>query len=112
MKRREFAKKALGAAVAGPILLRRLPQQPAQEPAKPEPRVKLTPEQEGAVKKATENRDRQLALMRNRVLPYDLEPAFVFAARAKERKKQGGKEASSPVTVRPGGKEATRFRRP
>lgn len=93
MKRREFAKKALGAAVAAPIMLRRLPQLEKEAP-KPEPRVKLTPEQEEAVKKATENRERQLALMRKRVLPYDLEPAFVFAARPRERKKPGGKGAA------------------
>jgi hypothetical protein len=84
MKRREFAKKALGAAAAAPILLRSLPQQP-QEAPKAEPRVKLTPEQEEAVKKATDNRERQLGLMRKRVLPFDLEPAFVFAAKSRKQ---------------------------
>ena len=92
MKRREFTKKAFGAAAAAPILLRSRPQLEKEAP-KPEQRVKLTPEQEEAVKKATENREKQLALMRKRVLPYDLEPAFVFAAKPRERKKQGAKEA-------------------
>lgn len=87
MKRREFAKKALGAAAAAPIMLRSLPQQP-QEAPKPESRVKLTPEQEEAVKKATQNREGQLGLMRKRVLPYDLEPAFVFEAKSR---RQGSK---------------------
>jgi hypothetical protein len=46
-----------------------------------EPRVKLTPEQETRVKQAIERRERQLAAMRARVLPYDAEPAFVFRVR-------------------------------
>lgn len=47
-------------------------------PPPPEPRVKLTPDQETRVKQAIERRDRQLAGFRARVLPYELEPAFVF----------------------------------
>ncbi len=94
MKRREFAKKALGAAAAAPVLLR-LPQQP-QEAPKAEPRVKLLPGQEEAVKKATEQRERQLNQMRSRVLPYDLEPAFVFAARPREKKRTVGSNQIRP----------------
>lgn len=90
MKRREFAKKALTAAVLVPAALRGTLQE--KEAPKTEPKLKLTPAQEEAVKKATENRDRQLGLMRRRVLPYDLEPAFVFAARPRERRTQGSKE--------------------
>jgi hypothetical protein len=37
------------------------------------------------VKKAVERRDQQLKKMRDLALPYDLEPAFVFAARPKPR---------------------------
>ena len=59
------------------------PAQPAE--AKPEPKPKLTPEQEESVRKAVERRDRQLAAMRSRVLPYDLEPAFVFEVRRRSR---------------------------
>lgn len=59
------------------------PAPPAE--AKPEPKPKLTPEQEEAVRKAVERRDRQLAAMRSRVLPYDLEPAFVFDVRRRPR---------------------------
>ncbi len=62
--------------------------QPQQqgEPAKPEPKPKLTPEQEEAVKKAIERRERQLESLRSRTLPYDLEPAFVFAAKPRGRR--------------------------
>jgi hypothetical protein len=41
--------------------------------------------QEESVKKAIERRDQQLAPMRHRALPYDLEPAFVFAAWTRPR---------------------------
>ncbi|MBI3667525.1 MAG: hypothetical protein HY236_15085 [Acidobacteria bacterium] len=61
--------------------------QPPQqgEPAKPEPKPKLTPEQEDAVKKAIERRERQLESLRSRTLPYDAEPAFVFQVRQRLR---------------------------
>jgi hypothetical protein len=57
--------------------------QPAE--VKPEPMPKLTPEQEEAVRKALVERDKRLATMRSRVLPYDLEPAFVFQVRQRPR---------------------------
>jgi hypothetical protein len=86
MKRREFAKRALTAAVIVPAALRSTLQE--KEAPKTESKLKLSPAQEEAVKKATENRERQLNQMRSRVLPYDLEPAFVFAAKPRERKKR------------------------
>jgi hypothetical protein len=82
--RREFAKRAAAAAVAAPLVLEEIGQQAAEAP-KPEPRLKLTADQEVAVKKAVERREQQLRKMRDLVLPYDLEPAFVFAARPKAR---------------------------
>src|SRR5712692_6515402 len=100
MNRREFAKIAGGAALGVPLLPSvapafrpaltsphaPLPQAPAQnEPPKPEPKLKLTEKQEEAVKQALERRERQLAGMRSRVLPYDLEPAFVFEVRRHPR---------------------------
>jgi hypothetical protein len=94
MNRREFAKIAGGAALSVPLLpsvgerftLAAAPQAPAQnEPPKPEPKLKLTEKQEEAVKQAVERRERQLAAMRSRVLPYDLEPAFVFEVRRRPR---------------------------
>jgi hypothetical protein len=85
MKRREFAKRAAVAAAMAPAVWREVARQ--QEKPKPEPRLKLTPKQEEDVKKATDRREEQLAAMRSRILPYELEPAFVFAARPKARKK-------------------------
>src|SRR5438309_640383 len=82
--RREFAKRAAAAAVAAPLLLENFGQQTTEAP-KPEPKLKLSADQEVAVKKAVERRDQQLKKMRDLVLPYDLEPAFVFAARPKAR---------------------------
>ena len=82
--RREFARRAASAALAGPLALAELGKQ-TSEASKPEPRLKLTADQETAVKKAVGSRDYQLKKMRDLVLPYDLEPAFVFAARPKAR---------------------------
>ncbi len=108
INRREFAKLAGGAvlvpvasAVAVPALAwtqetPKKPEQPATakpsetqpphaEAPKPEPRPKLTAEQEEAVKKAVERRERQLTALRSRTLPYDAEPAFVFQVRRRPR---------------------------
>ena len=82
--RREFAKRAAAAAVAAPLVLEKLGQQTTEAP-KPEPKLKLSADQETAVKKVVERREQQLKKMRDLVLPYDLEPAFVFAARPKAR---------------------------
>ena len=86
MKRREFAKRAAAAAVVAPVVWRGLPQQ--SETPKAAPKLALSPKQEEDVKKATDRREDQLSTMRSRTLPYDLEPAFVFAARPKTRKKR------------------------
>ncbi len=86
MKRREFAQKALTAALVAPAALRRVAQE--KEAPKSESKLKLSPAQEEAVKKATEQRNKSITALRSRVLPYDLEPAFVFAARPRERRKK------------------------
>jgi hypothetical protein len=85
--RREFARRAASAALAGPLALAELGRQTNETP-KPEPKLKLTADQDVAVKKAVERRDQQLRKMRDLVLPYDVEPAFVFAARPKPRSGQ------------------------
>ena len=82
--RREFARRAASAALAGPFALSELRKQTSEAP-KPEPKLKLTADQEVGVKKVVERREQQLKKMRDLVLPYDLEPAFVFAARPKAR---------------------------
>jgi hypothetical protein len=85
--RREFARRAASAALAGPLALSELGRQTNETP-KPEPKLKLTADQDVAVKKAVGRRDQQLRKMRDLVLPYDVEPAFVFAARPKPRSGQ------------------------
>jgi len=82
--RREFARRAASAALAGPLALAEMVQQTSEAP-KPEPKLKLTADQEVAVKKVVERREQQLKKMRDLVLPYDLGPAFIFAARPKAR---------------------------
>ncbi len=82
--RREFARRAATAALAGPLALAELGKQTSETP-KPEPKLKLSADQEVAVKKAVERDEQQLKKMRDLVLPFDLEPAFVFAARPKAR---------------------------
>jgi hypothetical protein len=62
------------------------PQQPEQPEG--EKKLKLTPDQEERVKQALERRQRQLAAIRSRALPYDAEPAFVFRVRSSTRKKK------------------------
>jgi len=104
ISRRQFTKTLGGAALAVPLAPSLAwPQEPAKKPEspaapakpaettpqaeqpKPELRLKLSKEQEEAVKKAVERRDRQLTAMRGRVLPYDAEPAFVFQVRQRPR---------------------------
>ena len=104
ISRRQFTKTLGGAALLVPLAPSLAwPQEPAKKPEspaapakpaettpqaeqpKPELRLKLSKEQEEAVKKAVERRDRQLTAMRGRVLPYDAEPAFVFQVRQRPR---------------------------
>ncbi len=112
VNRRQFTKMVGGAALAGPLAASALTealgakaaraqeaakkaeaasgapgaQAPAGEAAKAEPKLKLTAEQEEAVKKAVERRERQLAPMRAHPLAYDAEPAFAFAVRQRPRR--------------------------
>lgn len=107
INRRQFAKTLGAAALVAPLAplaghVRgepglpwpqeppKQPQAPAQPPqqaesAKPERKLQLSKEQEEAVKKAVERRDRQLTALRGRTLAYDAEPAFVFQVRQRSR---------------------------
>ncbi len=106
VNRRQFTKMMGGAALVVPFAktvgwpqeVPRKPEQlPAQEAAqqaaeasKAEPKLKLTAKQEEAVQKAIERRERQLAALRSRTLPYDAEPAFVFQVRQRPRTARKG----------------------
>jgi len=94
LSRRQFSKLASAAALAIPVAASANPvgavfRPPAspQQPVSPPPasKLNLTPDQEEAVRRAVERRDRQLNALRSRTLPYSLEPAFVFAVRQRPR---------------------------
>jgi hypothetical protein len=87
IRRREFAKLAVAVAVLAPIAWdsHLTPGQAPDAPKMDPPRLKLTAKQDEDVKKAIERRNQQLTPMRGRALPYDLEPAFVFAAWTRPR---------------------------
>ncbi len=91
--RRQFTKIVGAAALASPLapaLVWPQEQKKSGAPAEPpapsgQAPLKLSHEQEEAVKKAVERRERQLGALRSRTLPYDLEPAFVFQVRQRPR---------------------------
>ena len=102
MKRREFAKRAASAA-AIPLLTRNWLDPSRQEAAKPlaessrdKQENATSPPSAGQAsradelrKKAETRRDQHVAALRAKPLPYNLEPGFVFAAKSRERKRQG-----------------------
>jgi len=108
VNRRQFTKMMGGAALAVPLAptlpwTQEAPKKPeptAQQPteasqAEPPTKLgqvlpKLTAKQEEAVQKAIERRERQLAALRSRTLPYDAEPAFVFQVRQRPRTTRKG----------------------
>ncbi len=92
MDRRSFAKRAAGAALAAPLAVKWA----AGASVESGPGAQLERVQESRseeLKKKAEARQGELVkALRAKALPYDLEPAFVFAAKLKERKKRGGTE--------------------
>jgi hypothetical protein len=92
MNRREFTKTIGSVAIAAPLLLRvdaaaqATAQTPAPGPVKPPGAdLQLTAEQQERVKHTLERDARRRAQIRPSALPYDLEPAFVFAVRQRPR---------------------------
>ena len=97
VSRREFGKTVAAAAVALPLA--KLPQSgaaptaaaPQQPAAAPEPikppgmDLPLTPELRQRLQNTLERDARRRALMRPSPLAYDLEPAFVFVVKRRER---------------------------
>jgi hypothetical protein len=95
LTRREFHSLAAVGAIAGAAATTPLAQVPAHtgvapqsQVAEPKPPTKLllTPEQEKKVHEKIAEREQDIANLRSRVLPYDLEPAFVFHVRAAARR--------------------------
>ena len=87
ISRREFNLLAVaGAAVAAPLgTAGASPSRAGQEPTpdeKPKKKPALTTEQEKKVEEEVAKREEQLGAIRNRTLPYGLEPAFVFQVKA------------------------------
>jgi len=86
MKRREFAKSAAAAAVIGSLPW---DAQLAQEPPPlPKPENATLSGSNELKKKALARQEEMVRALRAKTLPYDLAPAFVFAAKPKERKRR------------------------
>jgi len=90
LTRREFSRRAVVAAAVP--LATKWPAFP-QEAAKPQRAPTPGPGRAAELQtKAEAERQEMAAALRAKPLPYDLEPAFVFAPRPREIKKQGGKD--------------------
>ncbi|MBZ5703096.1 MAG: hypothetical protein LAN84_14780 [Acidobacteriia bacterium] len=79
--RRDFSRRA--ALAAALPLAAHCPPSPQETAPPPSRATELQ-------KKADAERAQMLAALRAAPLPYDLEPAFVFAAKPREKKKQRG----------------------
>lgn len=98
ISRREFHRLAAAGAIAGAAAATALAQvsahsreAPQSQTAAPKPPTKLllTAEQEKKVQEAIAEREQDIAILRNRTLPYNLEPAFVFHVRSATRRPPG-----------------------
>ena len=98
ISRREFHRLAAVGAIAGaaastPLAQASLNNSPSPQPAQartatatPPVKLLLTADQEKKVQDAIVEREKDVATMRSRTLPYSLEPAFVFHVRAASRR--------------------------
>ncbi|MGA2483107.1 MAG: hypothetical protein ABSF92_08315 [Candidatus Acidiferrales bacterium] len=86
MKRREFAKRAAAAAIVGSLPWNT---QRAQEPS-PSPKRENGPSSrsEELKRKALAQQEERVSALRAKPLPYGLEPAFVFSAKPRERRRR------------------------
>ena len=98
ISRREFHRLAAVGAIAGVAAATPLaqasahsPEAPPSQTATPKPPTKLllTSEQEKKVQEKIAEREQDIATLRNRTLPYNLEPAFVFHVRSAARRPPG-----------------------
>lgn len=87
ISRRDFHRLAAAGAVSG-ALAHAAPRAPQTQTTTPKPptKVLLTAEQEKKVGEEIADRDKNMAGVRSRSLPYSLEPAFVFRARIPQRR--------------------------
>jgi hypothetical protein len=92
--RREFHLLAAAGAIAGAAATAPMAQasplfpeasQTQTTAPKPPTKLLLTAEQEKKVQEAIAEREQDIAVLRNRTLPYGLEPAFVFHVRSAGR---------------------------
>jgi hypothetical protein len=88
--RREFHRLATAGAIASAAATaplaqtsHQLAEAPQTQTATPKPPTKLllTADQEKKVQEAIAEREKDIAVLRSRTLPYGLEPAFVFHVR-------------------------------
>jgi hypothetical protein len=95
ISRREFHRLAATGAIAGAAATMPLaeasahsPEAPQSQTTAPKPPTKLllTAEQEKKVQEKIAEREQDIATLRNRLLPYPLEPAFVFHVRSVARR--------------------------
>lgn len=93
--RREFHRLAAASAIVGAAAATPLAQASPQSPVasqtqtatpKPPTKLLLTAEQEKKVQEKIAEREQDIAVLRNRTLPYNLEPAFVFHVRSAGRR--------------------------
>ena len=90
--RREFHRIAAIGAISGAVAAAPLAhaslQSPQSQAAAPKPPTKLllTADQEKKVQEAITEQEQDIAILRNRALPYSLEPAFVFHVRSAARR--------------------------
>ncbi|MBZ5539627.1 MAG: hypothetical protein LAN61_03790 [Acidobacteriia bacterium] len=88
--RREFSRRAaVAAAVPLATTWLAFPQEAPKPQSAPAPSAGRAAELQT---KAEAERQEVAAALHAKPLPYDLEPAFVFAAKPREKKRQGSKE--------------------
>lgn len=92
ISRREFSRRATLAAATAPLAVN-WPAPPNQDaPKQPPPPPATQSRAEELQKRAEAQRNQNAAALRAKPLPYGLEPAFVFAAKPREKKRQGSKK--------------------
>jgi hypothetical protein len=90
ISRRDFSLRASLAAAAAPFVLR-FPAPPHDAPKQIPPPPAAPSRAEELQKRADSQRNQLVSALHAKPLPLDLEPAFLFAAKPREKKRQGTK---------------------